>query len=444
MTRIYLVNPPGDVIRTGRLVRRSKVGTQSWPPIHLAYAAGVLEKYGYGCRLVDAAVTGASPQMVLDDVSEYNPEAVAVYWSYDTRAEDLAFAERIARTRRVFLVGPWSAHYPEALRDCPSVEAATFGQFEYTLPRLVERQEAHGVKYRDGGYTPHGDAYSEADLDWMPFVTDVYRRHLPVEKYHQTSFRHPFVDLYSSRGCVPGTCTFCSVNNGENRIKWSHRSLGNVMEELWSIKRTLPKVKQVFFQDDTLPTPWALKIAERIMVEGLDLCWGCYSRADKTYEEVVTLKEAGCRTFHVGYEFPDQKILDELHKGVTVEQMEAFAAAVRKAGMWTSSSFMVIPWASPAQMEALVLWIRRTGATRVNVAALQGYPGCPVSDTVKTYLDVPGGSVMSWGEMVGWEKRCFSEFYLRNPEFWWGALTSPREWRSLIRDGLGMLQFLSR
>jgi radical SAM superfamily enzyme YgiQ (UPF0313 family) len=328
------------------------------------------------------------------------------------------------------------------LEDCPSVEAMTVGQFEYTLPHLINGTPTQGAVYRGGRYFYSREAYTQSELDWMPFVTDVYRRHLPIEKYHQTSFRHPFVDLYTSRGCVPGTCTFCSVNNGANKLNWQHRSLSNVMEELWSIKETLPKVKQVFLQDDTLPTPWALKISDQIIAEGLDLCWGCYSRADKTYDEVAKMKEAGCRTYHVGYEVPIQSELDRISKGITVEQMEVFAAAVRKAGMWTSSSFMVLPWLSSEQMGYMVEWIKKTRATRVNVAALQVYPGCPISKTIEA-MRAEGKPLMTWGEMVEWEKRCFSEFYLRNPEFWMQALTNPREWRSLARDAWGMLRFLS-
>ncbi len=333
---VLLLNPPGKWIRTGRLVRESKTGTQGWPPIFLATATGVLEKLGYRCVLHDASIMGESEAETLGRIRAWRPGAIAYYWAYDTRVDDLKFAESLAHEFPLYLVGPWSAHY-DALSDVPSARAMTYGQFEYTLPHLLDETQAMGVKWRNGDFTPPRDAYVTSELDWMSFVTDVYKRHLPIEKYRQTSFRHPFVDLYTSRGCVPGTCTFCSVNNGYNKLQWRHRSLSNVMEELWWVKRNLPHVKQVFLQDDTLPTPWAFKIADQIIAEDLKLCWGCYSRADKTYDEMMRLREAGCRTIHVGYEFPQQEVLDLINKKITVEQMEVFAAAIRKSGMWTSS-----------------------------------------------------------------------------------------------------------
>lgn len=441
MTRILLLNPPGNVIRTGRLVRQSKISTQSWAPVALAYSCGTLEKLGYDCKLYDASILGTSEENMLGLVREWKPNAIAFFWAFDTRAADLHFAEVLAKEFPLYLVGPWSAHY-DALRDVPSAKAMTYGQFEYTLPRLLSGSPATGVKYRGGEYVASCEAYSSSELDWMPFVTDVYRRHLPIEKYHQTSFRHPFVDLYTSRGCVPGTCTFCSVNNGANKLKWQHRSLGNVMEELWWIKRSLPKIRQVFLQDDTLPTPWALRIADQIVAEELDLCWGCYSRADKNYDEIMKMKEAGCRTMHVGYECPDSQILLEIKKGITVDQMTQFAKAMGKAKMWQSMSLMIYPWMSENQIKHMIQWTKDMNPTRVNVAALQVYPGCPISKTIED-LRAEGRRIMSWGEMVAWEKRCFSEFYLRNPEFWWQALTNPGEWRNLIRDAWGMLGFLS-
>jgi radical SAM superfamily enzyme YgiQ (UPF0313 family) len=321
----------------------------------------------------------------------------------------------------------------------------TFGPFEYTLPKLIEGQEATGVTYRDGRSVPQRDPYNTAELDWMPFVTDVYRRHLPIRAYHQTSLRHPFIDLFTGSGACPHRCTFCSWTNGMSRLhprRWQTRSLHKVMEELWFIKNELPYVRQVFFQDSTLPTPWAREISQAIVDEGLKLCWGCYSRADKDYETLRLMGEAGLRTMHVGYEVPIQSILDEIQKDITVEQEEQFIRDVNGLGLWTSSSFMIMPWMSFDQIRYMVRWIKENGATRINVAQLQVYPGCPVEDTVKAYGDTPGRHLMGFEEMRRWEQYCFNEFYVKNPRFWANVLANPQELGQVVSDGWGMLKFL--
>ena len=42
------------------------------------------------------------------------------------------------------------------------------------------------------------------------------------------------------------------------------------------------------------------------------------------------------------------------------------------------------------------------------------------------------------------EQYCFKEFYLKNPKFWWNVVTNPSEWKSVIKDGFGMLGFLTK
>jgi len=444
MADVLLLNPPGDVIRTGRLVRQSKNHTQGWPPIFLAYATGVLEKKGYECKLYDASVLGTSYTDTTKLVKDNNPEVVAYYWAYDTWAEDLAYAEQLAKDRRVILVGPWSAHYPEALKDCPSVEAMTFGQFEYTLPKLIEKQPAEGVTYRDDHHVPQRDPYTTSELDWMPYVTDVYRRHLDIKAYYQTSFRHPFIDMFTSSGACPHRCTFCSWANGMYQLhprRWQKRSLDNVMDELWYIKEEMPWIHQTFFQDSTLVSSWAREISQAMIDEDLNLCWGCYSRADKDYETLKLMKEAGCRTLHVGYEVPIQSILDEIQKDITVEQEAQFIEDVNRLGLWTSSSFMIFPWMIPEQIEYMVSWIKKHGATRINVAQLQAYPNCPIMDTLEKYREA-GQRLMGFEEMKRWEQHCFKEFYVKNPRFWWNVATNPRELKNVVMDAWGLLKFL--
>lgn len=443
MTRVFLLNPPGNVIRTGRLVRRSKIHNQGWPPIFLAYSTGVLEKMGYECSLYDASVLGTTFEDTTKLVRDFQPDSLVYYWAYDTHVEDLAYADKLGSEFRVFLVGPWSAHYPEALKDCPSVESMTFGQFEYTIPKLIEGKEAQGVTYQDGRHIPQRGPYTTEELDWMPFVTDVYRRHLSIKAYHQTSFRHPFVDLFSSLDC-PHRCAFCSWVNGMYQLhpdRWQKRSLSRVMDELWFIKNDMPWVNQVFFQDSTLVTSWAREISQRILDENLDMCWGAYSRCDKGYEDLKLMQNSGCRTLHVGYEVPIQSFLDDIQKDITVEQMAQFSKDVNRLGLWTSSSYMIFPWMTDDQIKYMVEWIKKHDSTRINVAQLQIYPNTPIADVVESYR-AEGKHIMDFNEMKMWEQYCFKEFYIKNPRFWFNVLMNPRELRHVAGDGLGLVKFL--
>ena len=209
MGKVFLLNPPSTegVIRTGRLVRKSKISTQSWQPIHLAYATGLLEKASYECMLYDASVTNDSQFDVLTKIRKFKPDHIAYYWAYDTAKEDLEFANKLGHFWDVTLVGPWSAHMPDALSLFPKINAMTFGDFEYTLLSLYgvkSKQLIQGLKYREDGeiiFNPQGEPLTTEQLDNLPFVSDVYKRHLDMNAYHQTSFKYPFTDLFSARSC---------------------------------------------------------------------------------------------------------------------------------------------------------------------------------------------------------------------------------------------------
>jgi anaerobic magnesium-protoporphyrin IX monomethyl ester cyclase len=448
--KVFLLNPPGDVIRTGRLVRKSKISTQSWFPIHLAYATGVLEKMGHECKLYDSSVTKDTVEDVIAKIKNFKPDFISYFWAYDTSKEDLLFADKLASDWDLTLVGPWSAHLPNALDLCKNINIMTFGEFEYTLSKLyggVDKKNISGLKYKEDGeifFNPQNEPYTSKQLDWMPFVTDVYKRHLNIPAYHQTSFRHPFIDLFSARSC-PFRCAFCSWTNGCDLLhpkRYIQRSLNNVMEELWYVKNELPEVKQLFFQDSTLIASRAKEISTAMIEQKIRLCWGAYSRADKDYSTLKLMKDAGCRTLHIGYEVPIQSILDEIKKDITVEQEAQFIKDVNKLNLWTSSSFMIFPWMSEKQIHYMIKWIKDNGATRINVAQLQPYPNAPIIDVMKAHADVPGQHMMDFEEMKKWEQFCFNEFYVKNPKFWWNVISNPHEWESVFNDGLGMVKFL--
>jgi hypothetical protein len=160
------------------------------------------------------------------------------------------------------------------------------------------------------------------------------------------------------------------------------------------------------------------------------------------YETLKLMKDAGCRTLHVGYEFPLQSVLDEILKDITVEQEAQFIRDINRLHMGTSSSFMLFPWCSPTEIRGMVKWIKDNGATRINVAQLQEYPNCPIVEVRKAHEDVPGSHMMSFEEMVKWEQYCLSEFYVKNPKFWVEVLKNPSEWGEVIRDAMGLLGFL--
>ncbi|HBT86433.1 MAG TPA: hypothetical protein DEB12_11085 [Porphyromonadaceae bacterium] len=73
----------------------------------------------------------------------------------------------------------------------------------------------------------------------------------------------------------------------------------------------------------------------------LKLKWVVQCRVTLEYETMLLMKKAGCSLVVVGYESGSQKILDGMHKGITLEQSMKFNNAAKKAHMRVHGCFMV-------------------------------------------------------------------------------------------------------
>lgn len=442
---ILLLNPPNEkgFIRSGRWARRTR-GNQSWYPIWLAYCTALLEREGFNTHLVDAGTQGYSVAETTAIVQRLNPDLIAYYWSFDRQKEDLDYADTLGKKWRVVLVGPWSLCSPDALNGRTNLRLMTYGEFDHTVLELAIGYSFSDVK----GLIWKGPSASEVihrndprllcnekALDMFPFVTDVYRRHLDIEMYRQTSLRHPFVDLLTARGCAH-RCSYCVWGRAfQGGPSYRARSIEDVMRELWYIDGHLPDVKQVFFQDDTLPQKHAQQLSQAIIDEGIRISWGGYARAELDFDTLALMKQSsnGRLTLHVGYEFPIQKYLDMVCKDITVERMKRFGDDVAKLGIWTSATFMIHPQMTREEVEFEIRWAKSIKPKRINLIAAQAYPGTPFAENC-------GG--MNADEMRHLEKMGFTDFYLKNPRFWYDVATDPASWRDVLRDAVGLIGFL--
>lgn len=251
--KILALNPPAEkgLIRTGRWVRKTRAN-QGWAPVHLAYMVGVLLKNGYNCGLLDASAQNMSEEMTYLYIKEVLcPDVIFCFWSYDTMVSDLEFADSLAKTSKVILVGPWSLCAQDALLLTKRINIMTHGEFEQTCLELLQNQhytDVKGVIWRNHidntiHKNPPRPLCSSQELDDMPFVSEVYKQFLDLKLYHQTSLRYPFVDVFGSRGC-PNSCSFCIWTRAfQGGPSYRSRSIKNIIEELWWIKKQSPRSK---------------------------------------------------------------------------------------------------------------------------------------------------------------------------------------------------------
>lgn len=458
MIDVLLINPPSSkkgFIRSGRWTRESRA-KQSWYPIWLGYCTSLLQKHGYKCWLIDASVDGTWFDTINNFADVHKPKLIVYYWCYDNQKEDLMFADLLAKTSPVILVGPWSLCNPNALLQTKRINIMTYGEFEHTILDLLQHNNytsTKGIIWRNHidntiHINPPRPLCTTKELDEIPFITETYNQHLDIKNYRQTSLRYPFIDLLTARGC-PNSCTYCVwIRALQHGPSYRPRSIKNTIEELWYIKNNLPNIKQIFFQDDTLPPKHATELSQAILDENLKIIWGGYSRAEHTYETLKLMRDSGCRTLHIGYESPIQENLNIIQKNLQVTDMKNFADNIKKLNMWTSATFMLFPWMTPKEIKFTIKWAKSIKPKRMNFIQAQGYPNTPYSETIKEFQNFQNThpfsplKLMSYKEMQKWEQWGFKQFYLYNPSFWWEVLSHPKEWKNVLTDASGLLNFL--
>ena len=478
---ILVLNPPFHprYSRSQRSPAVIKSGVMYYP-IWLAYATGVLEQDGFNVQLVDAPAAGYDLGCVLDRAERLQPRLVVMDTSTPSIYNDVQVAEAIkSRVPSTFilLVGPHVSALPEeSLQISPMIDAVARREYDYTvrdLARLLDGSanpsSIPGLSYRDddGAIVHNADRPFIDDLDALPFVSQVYRRHLRVEDYFYSITRHPEVTIITGRGC-PYQCTYCLWPQTLTGHRYRRRSVANVADEFEFITRELPQVKEVFVEDDTLTVDqrYAVALAEELIRRGNRLPFTANSRADVSLETLRRLKQAGLRLLCVGFESGDQDVLDGMRKGISVERFHRFRKDARRAGVLIHGCFMAgNPGETEESLAKTLALARQLNPDTAQFFPLMVYPGTAAYEWTKrkgylttedfrTWLTLDGlhRSVvdlpdLSAEDAARWCDDARRSFYLR-PRYilakTWQVIAHPGEARRILRAARVFARYLFR
>ena len=252
---------------------------------------------------------------------------------------------------KIAFVGPHVTVLPEkSLRDCPEIDFVCRKEFDYSVTDYAKGKplaDIPGVSFlQDGKIVHNPDAPQIQDLDSLPHVTEVYKRDLDIKNYNVPFLLHPYVSLYTTRGC-PAQCTFCLWPQTLSGHPWRKRSTDDVAAEMAKVKSLWPDVKEFFFDDDTFNTfrkaaqNHSSCAAKKNDVLWIASTWSCTSRVTTDFETLKAMKESGCRLLIVGYESGDPQILKNIKKGATVERARQFTKDCHKLGLVIHGDFIL-------------------------------------------------------------------------------------------------------
>ena len=353
-----------------------------WYPVWLAYPAGMLE----GSRLLDAPSHHVSGEQTIEIAKQY--EFLVLFTSTPGFPGDILLANAIKTANpkiKIAFVGPHVTVLPEkSLRDCPAIDFICRKEFDYAVTDFAKGkplEEIAGASFlKDGKVVHNPDAPQLGNLDDLPHVTEVYKRDLDITNYNVPVLLHPYVSLYTARGC-PAQCTFCLWPQTLSGHPWRKRSTDDVAREMANAKKLWPNVKEFFFDDDTFNIQAARTIELCAKLKPLGLTWSCTSRVTTDYETLKAMKEAGCRLLIVGYESGDQQILKNIKKGATIERARDFTRDCHKLGLVIHGDFIMgLPGETHETINNTIKFAKELDVETIQVSVAHAYPGTELYD----------------------------------------------------------------
>ena len=435
-----------------------------WYPTWLAQPAALVP----GARLVDAPPDGLTVDDVLPLASDY--ELAILHTSTPSFPYDVKVAEALKAKNPGLTIGFVGAHvavHPDAsLKASTAIDFVARNEFDFTIKDVAEGRPLSsvlGVSYRANGDIRHmPDRPILEDMDALPYVVDVYQRDLTIEHYFIGYLLHPYVSLYTGRGCR-SKCTFCLWPQTVGGQRYRTRSVDHVLGEMERARRHFPQVKEYFFDDDTFTDdlPRAEAIARGL--GKLGVTWSCNAKANVPAETLRVLRENGLRLLLVGYESGSQQILNNIKKGVRVDVARRFTRDARDLGIKIHGTFIVgLPGETRQTIEDTIEYACAIDPHTIQVSIAAPYPGTFLFRQAQENGWLAGGdlldaagvqkSALSYPHLPDTEifaavERFYRRFYFRPRKMSVMAMEMLRDWDTMkrrLREGREFFSFLAR
>lgn len=353
-----------------------------WYPTWLAQPAALVAD----SRLIDAPARGLSLAAVRPLARDY--ELAVLHTSTPSFHSDVRVAEALKTENPKLMIGFVGAHVavsPEtSLLASDSIDFVAGREFDFTIKEIAEGgalSEVDGITWRnDGRAVRNPDRAILHDMDRLPFVTPVYKRDLVLEDYFIGYLLHPYMSLYTGRGCK-SRCTFCLWPQTIGGHAYRTRSAAHVIEEIALAKRLFPQVREFFFDDDTFTDDRVRAEEVARGLGALGVTWSCNAKANVPYETLKVMRDNGLRLLLVGYESGNQQILHNIKKGMRIEVARRFTEDCRKLGITIHGTFIVgLPGETRETIEETIRFATEINPHTIQVSLAAAYPGTYLHD----------------------------------------------------------------
>lgn len=374
-----------------------------YPPLAMLYAASLLRENGHEVKIADLQFSKASE--IKKHLQNFKPDIFVIYddgFNYLTKMcltnmREAAFEmQQAAKEMNLPVIISNSDASDHIEKYCnQGADYVIIGEAEHTLLELIEAYKNKTEKNNIQGiaYSQNGNVMKTAprlvskDLDNFPKPAWDLIDIAPYKQKWLSKHGYFSLNFVTTRGC-PYKCNWCAKPIYGNRYN-SHSP--EYIVEL--IKDTQEKFgfTHIWFADDIfgLKPEWVKQFSELIKKENIKINYKIQSRADLLTEEdyVNYLAESGCNEVWLGAESGSQKILDDMDKGITVQEIEKAVELLKKKNI-KPALFLQFGYLGEniSDIKKTIKMVERLLPEDIGVSVSYPLPGTKFYDKVKDEL----------------------------------------------------------
>jgi len=366
-------------------------------PMVPAWAATMLKEAGHDVIWNDCIAMRWTPEKFWEFVNGERPALIAM----ETKTPVVKMHWNIIKRLKtdlpetvVVLFGDHVTALPEeSMSMCPVDYVLTGGDYDFLLVNLVEHLETGiplepGIWYRKHGAGESAGAFAlKHDLDTLPQIDrelthwQLYGEHLFIE--------NPNTYIMAGRDCWYSKCTFCSWTTLYPRFRARSEEL--VLDEIGHLIERYA-VREIFDDTGTFPAGgWLERFCDGMIQRGYNdkLRISCNARVGSlSKDQYALMAKAGFRLLKFGLESANQKTLDRLRKGTTVQEIVDSCRMAKGAGLTVHLTTMVgYPWETKEDAKRTVDLARKLlgegSADMLQATIVIPYPGTPLFDEAR-------------------------------------------------------------
>lgn len=335
----------------------------SWEALNLAYLKAYAESFSSKWQFEFYSGYFDSDAEVIKGCSDADYVGFSATTPQTVHARQLAGKLKSAGIKaKTILGGVHASAQPEHLKN--EFDYIVVGEGEMPLVKILLNNAKEGIVQMP----------PMSNLDNLPFPDRHFIKQERNIAITERNDKERIGAIFSSRGC-PYRCRFCSSHEVWGRSARLH-SAKRVMKEMDNLVSEWG-IQFIKFSDDTFTVDEKriFELCDLIKQSGFNTPWGCNIRANTSDKLLEKMREANCREVWIGAESGSPRILKEMRKGITPNQVEHIFDKTKALGFYRRVYFMLgWPGETDEDIELTKQLARRIQADQYGFSVLCPYP----------------------------------------------------------------------